>query len=401
MLTKEQVIFTFKGSEVHPDRLVKSRHQHYLSLAQRMLDIYRNGVGLPRKELHRRIDYAFDEIDDCPPRRIAAFQKLLDEYATYESGKQWNTVRRKVYALAGDYYPIRIENTGGIFAHDHIEVKTAIAEKLDLPWERIEANLFSDVLHFQKLATFRDDLQPQDLLARYNVAQAQGLLYWATQLDLTVREDHKMVIRQIKLARLIHTIERNQEGYRIVLDGPASVLQETRRYGSAMARFLPSLLACRDWQFTAHLKLKSNHFRHKFRLSSNSGLKSPIAVAEAFDSNIEECFAKKWGKQRRDGWTLHRETRILSQGQKVFVPDFVLTHDSGCEVLFEIAGFWSEDYWKRKLDTLQVFADVTIILAVPKRYSHKLTNANFPVIQYGTAIKLNQLLRILKSRHAS
>ena len=59
-------------------------------------------------------------------------------------------------------------------------------------------------------------------------------------------DDFKTILRYAKLARLMHTIVRTGEGrYRFRFDGPASVLRHTRRYGAAMARFLPALIACR------------------------------------------------------------------------------------------------------------------------------------------------------------
>ncbi|WP_309399990.1 DUF790 family protein [Cerasicoccus maritimus] len=375
----------------------RAKNKQYLPLAERMLNVYRTGIGLSRKELHRRIDALFDDVDNCPPKRVAAFQKLLDEGATYERGNKWTKLRQKVYALAAKSHPLIYESTESIFGKPQQEVKTAIAETLKLPWEDIEDNLFSDVLHFQRLSSFEGYASPEDLLARYNVAQTQGVLFDAIELELYVTRDLKQVIRQAKLARLMHTIDKTDSGYRILLDGPASVLRETRRYGSAMARFLPALLACQDWRLNAAIKLKNTAFNPRFTLTSDCRLRSTITPDEEFDSSIEASFAEKWGDQSRDGWQLMREERILHQDQKVFVPDFVCVHKSGKEVFFEIAGFWTESYWNRKLETLRTFKNIPIILAVPKSMAGKLPPSDLPVICYGKSIQLKAVLEALQS----
>ena len=87
-------------------------------------------------------------------------------------------------------------------------------------------------------------------------------------------------------------------------------------------------------------------------LSPNDGLKSHLSSPDEFDSGVEEAFAAKWGDEPRRGWRLIREGEVLHKGQKVFVPDFVFSHEDGRRVPMEVVGFWTDEYLREKVGTL-------------------------------------------------
>lgn len=397
MLTKEQALFDFENGQIKPDRLTSRTHREYVGLAEQMLRIYRDGAGKRRKELEQEVADLFDSVENCSPRRIKAFQKLLNEKCCFDRGKRWQTQRLKVYEIAAQRYPLRIGQSNSLFGTPVQEVQDSIAAKLKQPWEQIEEELFSDVKHFQRLLEFASYANGRELLSRYNVAQTQAALYSAVEMIVEVSSDYKAVLRQAKLAKLLHTIEEENSGYRITFDGPVSVVHESQRYGVAMAKFLPSLLACKNWKMQAKIRTAPRKYAF-LKLSPNSGLRSPVQPDNEFDSSIEQKFAEKWGEKQRDGWTLHREEEILHRHQKVFIPDFVLRHESGKKVYLEIAGFWTEQYWKRKQETLEYFTQEPIILAIPKRMAEKAPMSRIPVILYGEVLKLQPVIQILNSQ---
>ncbi len=83
MLTNQLAIATFDNGRLIPDRLTRRSHAHYTGYAERMLEIYRRGIGRTRRELHRDVALVFAGESDCPIRRIEAFCKLLDDVSTY------------------------------------------------------------------------------------------------------------------------------------------------------------------------------------------------------------------------------------------------------------------------------------------------------------------------------
>ena len=129
------------------------------------------------------------------------------------------------------------------------------------------------------------------------LAQVQAALYRAVDMTVWVNRDFKTVLRYAKLARLMHTIKPGSGGgYVIRFDGPVSVLRHTRRYGVALAKFLPALIACKDWRMFARISSGRKGWTNALELSHRDGLKSHLPALGDFDSDLEKAFAEKWGE---------------------------------------------------------------------------------------------------------
>lgn len=400
MLTREMALaqFDFRHGRLVPDRLTRVTHAAYLGHADRMLLIYRRGLGRTRRELHQAVEGILANEEACPARRIRAFCKLLDDVSRYDEDRRGGAadLRLDVFRRAARFHPL-VAEPDQLFEHSESRVKAAIAANLGRSWEQIERDLFADVLEYQRLVEFDSYPDGAALLARYNVAQVQAALYDAESLTIWARQDFKSILRYAKLAGLMHSISKvGNDQYRIRLDGPASILRETRRYGVAMARFLPGLLSCRGWRMHAVLKVGRSGLRLHFDLSDADGLTSPVAAPADFDSDIEEKFAQRWGSEPRSGWRLIREGEVLWQGQRVFIPDFVFEHETGRRVLFEIVGFWTPEYLEAKLGTLREFREARVLLAVAAAAEGVFRHEGADVLVYKTAIKVNEVLERLE-----
>jgi predicted nuclease of restriction endonuclease-like RecB superfamily len=406
MLTRELAISKIIHREIVPDRLTRSTHAEYGLLAAHMVAIYEQGVGQTRSELHRQIREILVALPNCPPKRIDAFCKLLDErcdYVTDSKGASAN-LRLEVFRLASQYQPITLEQRGQLGSLE-AEAKSRIATALGRPWPEIAEQMFLDLPENHRLKAFRSFEQPMGLLARYNVAQTQVVFYDALKLEIRARDDLKEIIRFAKLARLMHRITREGDGYLIQLDGPASLLQRTSRYGVAMARFLPGLLSCKGWSAQAAIK-RPRWGGLSFRLDDSCGLQSEVVPAQEFDSKLEEDFYRDWKELDNRDWHLLRESRILHAGQQVFIPDFEAIHKSGRRVLIEIVGFWTPEYLSHKMRVLGQFKDQLIVLLVHSTASAKVASMGshrvlHRVIEYKSKIVISKLLAILEEVRGS
>lgn len=400
MLTRELAIAEcdFARGTILPDRLTMKSHGRYLEHAGRMLDVYRHGVGRTRRELHRSVADVFAGEDACPQRRIDAFCKLLDDASEFErDGRgQAAALRKQVFRLAAPLHPL-VRSPDRLFENGESRVKLQIAEALARPWPEIEACLFADIIEYHRLHSFAGFAGARALLSRYNVAQIQAALFDAESLSVWATSDFKTILRYAKLARLMHTIVRLGTGeYLFRFDGAVSIVRETRRYGAALARFLPALLACRDWRLHAVVQSRWGNWKLALDLCSAEGLTSHLPPPDEFDSQIEEDFAQKWGPDPRDGWTLEREGEVLHNGQKVFVPDFVLRHEDGRIVLLEVIGFWTPEYLEAKSATLRAFGRHSILLAVSEPLRQLLPDLFPEPIPYKSALKVKDVLARLK-----
>ena len=394
MLTREHGIAAYEGGRVLPDRLTRRRHAHYLGFAARMLALYREGIGRTRRELHHAIERLFDDEPDCDPRRIHAFSKLLDDASDFASDEssEASALRMKVFRLAAEFHPL-VQQVVGLFEHEERGIKEGIAERLGRPWPEIEAALYADVPDFHRLSMFRDYPDEASFLARYNVGQLQVALNDAEELEITAGADFKTILRHAKLARLLHEIERvGPARYRILFAGPASVLRGTRRYGADLARFLPAVLACEGWRLRARLRTPWDGTA-TLELSPTDGYASHLQALHVFDSSVEEKLAARFG-DAQEGWRLIPEGAILHHGQRAFVPDFVLRHEDGRELMLEIMGFWTPDYLEKKLETLRAFAHAPILIAAAEKNAPEAWLADPPrnVLLYKSVVRVKALM---------
>ena len=152
---RELAIAEYDSGQIKPDRLTRTRHSHYSSLAESMLSIYRNGVGRMRQQLRTSIHRLFENELDCPTRRIDAFCKLLDERATYDKDKRGKAaeLRKKVFRLAAVKHPL-VTSPDRLFESSEQVVKQQIANELGMSWGQIERALFADVMQFHRLKEF-------------------------------------------------------------------------------------------------------------------------------------------------------------------------------------------------------------------------------------------------------
>jgi uncharacterized protein len=396
MLTSDMAIahYDFATGQVQPDRLHRRTHEHYVALVDSMLEIYRNGAERRRQSLHRDVEDIVAEVDDCPPRRVAAFCKLLDDHAEFHTDRARSAkrLRAKVFSIAAPMHPI-VQHTDAIFGRTLTDAQNAVSEAIGMPWPVIEAGLFSDVVELQVMKSFPAAITSADLLAAYNVAQVQATLYRATAMVVETRGDVKTILRHAKLAGLMHRIHRQPNGiYRFLFDGPASKLRNTWRYGIRMARMLPKLLSCSQWRMAANI-LGPGMRTFRLQVTHADGLRSTLQAADPFDSELERDLFQEWSDAGIQGWTLERESEVLEDGQEVFTPDFRLVRvRDGKRILIEVIGFWTTRYLQAKLDTLEQFAQHPILCLVTPQVAQQLPSTKHPLLVLDSTFQIEHVI---------
>ncbi len=119
----------------------------------------------------------------------------------------------------------------------------------------LEQAMYADLENELVLASFRPP-QPDDLIYHYNLSLAQTLLFKATQLKFRASAGHKDVLRQVKRLGMMYDAEYNDGRVDITVDGPASAMKLTERYGTALAKLLPFITASEGWNVEATIVRK-------------------------------------------------------------------------------------------------------------------------------------------------
>jgi uncharacterized protein len=294
------------------------------------------------------------------------------------------------------------------------EIIDTVASRINVPANDIIDVMWSDLEENLVLEWF-DIISPEQLLAWYNLSLMQTLLFNCTRLEFSVTggsnwkhilrdikrlglmynlqykamEDEKQAIniddtdsdnRNIKFINISNTDRKNNSIIICSLDGPLSIFKLTERYGTSIAKILPSIISTDTWFLQAWIVRKTVSLGKKiyeFKMSnnkapplsrepyynkeSNKERKRTLYTAKEssqiiyFDSGVEEKFSTRF-EQSASGWKLIREPDplILSNG-KALIPDFAF-EKYGIRIYLEIVGFWTKEYLEKKI---QKIADLT------------------------------------------
>ena len=357
MLPSDLLFSHKRGSQVYP-RFLRREQQVW---AEQVLNLIRAHQHRCRGELQAALRALEGDSPDYRVVRGFAHLALNAAEFTLAIGEpEPETLRREVFTLATE--------RGAYGETQAREVLESVAPRYRLEAETLREALYAD-LPENHLLTALPDFTVDQLVDRYNLAQAQGLLYSALCLRLTAHRnvpgEYRRLFQHLKFHGLMYAVEGNlDDGYQIYVDGPASLFKQTRKYGLQMALFLPALLRVSRWEMEAVLQRDGQEL--SYRLDAQSLLKPLTAAPPVYDSLLEESFARRWEKLGTP-WALEREVEIVDLKGTVFVPDFALRHPDGRVAHVEIMGFWHPDYLRRKLDKLRRAAMPDLIVAVSER----------------------------------
>lgn len=360
--------------------------------AERVLQLIRDYRGRSRGELQEALRSLEGDSPDYYVVRGLAHLALESVEFSVPATINPETLRREAFQISAQrgYGPQQVS-----------AILTELANKYGLEPEIVKESLYADLPENHILATIAD-ITAEMLIDRYNLAQAQGLLYYAKWMVITAHRnvpgEYRRLFHRIKLYGLMYAVEGNlEDGYRIHVDGPASVLRQTRKYGVGMAAFLPALLHVTRWELEAQLELKGTPV--SFTLTSESPLRSHYPKPATFDSLLEASFVERWQKLETS-WILEREVEIVDLKGTVFVPDFAMRHPDGRVVHVEIVGFWHPDYLKRKFDKTRRAGMHNLILAVSDRLNvteDHLAGITGPVIFFKGKLDPKTVIEVAES----
>ncbi len=345
MLPKELLEVKRAGGMIFP----KFAGNNDLMLAKRVIDIYRKGLGKKMKVVQAKLR----EIENARNyKKVRAFAKLIERECEFEKATDLDPLAVRM-ALFEKGFVTTLEGRKKILEE--------VAEKFGVDCEEIEKAMFAD-LEEEKILKSAPDVTPDQLLKRYNLSLLQTVVFNCLRLTFWISSNHKNVFRRMKLLGLMYELFESDGKMLVSLTGAASIIKVTRRYGTSMAKLIPEIIRAKEWWIRGEIldeferKIYFLEISHRFRSLF------PIEFDEKieYDSSLEEEFA------RRIKFLLNcevvREPGVIKAGRYAYIPDFLIRKGDK-EVYVEIAGFWTEEYIKRKLEKIRE-ANVPLILIV-------------------------------------
>lgn len=352
-------------------------------------------------------DGARGDIDACVEEAIGhgtdfliwrGLAKLLYDRCEFQTVAEADPVeiRRALFEASNELGPV---------VDDEVRqsVLAAAATKLQITPEGCEQGLYADLDENQRLLSYKK-LTAESLLHRYNLALAQAVLYKSTRLEVKLLNDDPNVLRylfqSLKFFGLMHRAWRIEGGYKLEIDGPASLFSKSRKYGLQMALFLPALLLAERWEVLAELDWVKGKV-HTFKLTPEQGLVSHYKARGQWISDEEKMFeerfaalSEKHGDKWR--WSLERKGTIVElEAGEVLIPDYVLTHESGAQAYIEIVGFWRKSYLERRIAFMNNLQDVPLILVVGEQLKSdrgKLAALSPQIVFFKTVILVDKVI---------
>lgn len=359
MLTADLSINYRRGDKVFPYS-IKTDNADYLRDTHNLIEIFQEFIGKTRGELEHELEEYVGTGTDY--KILRGLIKLLMDRCEFETSSvaDPSEIRQKVFLEARKFQPV-FPNS-----EQRSEVLETVAKELNTTATVISANLYADLPAQQHLISF-ETTTPQNLLDRYNLAQAQAILYKCVEMKIRVlpstTENYRAIFGWIKHFGLIHSIVGNaSNGYEITLTGAASLFHRSQKYGIQMSVFLPALLLCGNWKMTAEITSKYGKNLFYQLTSEQTQLISNRYDEPEFENPLFGKLKKDWEKSKC-AWQLSENNEVIDLGKTAFIPDFALVSPMGEKIYLDVLGFWTPKSLKKRLDEFQAVNFKNFIIA--------------------------------------
>ncbi len=345
--------------------LVNEKNRDVLHRVEAVLETFASAVGTTRGELDERLTTLAKGGGDLKLNK--ALVELAFDLARFEAPCQVDAsaLRTRLFELSARVFPV---GTGGMQEDARQHLLSDVASQFGITPEAVERFMFSDLKDEQLLEAF-EATEPLQMLRRYNVALAQGLLLDAVRMDITLVSPSPQRLRQLfrylKFFRLLFAVQETATGMLVQVDGPLSILEQTRAYGVRMASFLPALLLMDGWELAADVRFRRR--RYTFRLDPSSKLVSHYPDKGAWTPpELQQLLDRLRQIAPPDIEVLDGQSVVSLGGREVFVPDFEVAA-SGRSVPVEVVWPWKKIKWSRYYELFDAHAPADALLCVPQK----------------------------------
>jgi hypothetical protein len=392
MLPSELLITRIKKDKIYPD-FVPLDYEH-LELAEELINVYQTLQGKKKSEITEILEELEQGLNF---KRIRGLRTLLERRCTFTSKYLIEPVlaRRAVFEAASSRRIANINERAAVIA--------TVADTLNISVDDLEQSLWADQESEVILEEFKP-LNPEELLKWYNLSLAQTLLFKSTGMTITVKSRAPEIFKAIKYFGLMYLQE---EGNKVRIEGASSLLKLSERYGTSLAKLLPVIVKSDEWELDAEIVIRRDtpriyHFimgsRDKDLLSGEEPMREAVPD---FDSSVEQKFYNEFvSLPVAKNWDLIREPDVLFTRSGIFIPDFKFQHkELELETHFEIVGFWTEEYIKRKLAKLRALP-FTMLVAIDQNLACFNVESfglglDQPVILYSKKVPVGAVVRYL------
>jgi predicted nuclease of restriction endonuclease-like RecB superfamily len=369
MLTADLVRARVVGDRLVLQQLEGKRRGRATELAAALLAVARDRLGASRDEVRE----AWGGCGAVASERklLLGLAKLIEDASTFAEPRGEGSIelRRAVFLRAAAHRRAGADAAPRPGTFDRSAVLAEIAAERGTTEDELEAELFADLRGAQPLLTVPGE-SAEALVERYEHAQVQAVLLRAVRLvaDLDCPPTvARTLFHRLKFHRLLHRIElRDPNGYRLVIDGPYSVLGAVTKYGLELALMVPALRAADRAEIEAEVRWGTRARPVTFR-HSLSGNRAHAGAAPSLNPEAQgllEAFASL-----DTPWRAAAAGTVLElPGVGLVVPDLAFSHpDLEAPIFLEVLGYWSRAAVWRRVELVEAGFPHRLLFAVSSR----------------------------------
>jgi len=345
-----------------------------IEIAEKVIKIFVGNIGEKLKNIKKNIK-KIENPDNY--KKVRAFARILENRSVFNLSTDLNPVEVRKYLFSAGVVTTKSEREKRILE---------AAKKFGKNSDEIERAIYAD-LDEEKVLSEVNLKSPQELIRHYNLSILQTTLFNCLKLSFWTNENHKRIFSAIKRLGLMYEAEilsksdlesspeSDSSEVVISLTGPASILKQIRKYGTSFAKVVPHILRSEKWWMKAEILDEFTNRVYRFAISSDDGVEFPDYDLDVdYDSEIEREMSSRLKTSRPDLEIL-REPDVVLAGDFVFIPDFKLRR-ANREIYIEIAGFWTADYVRKKVEKIKK-ANVPMILIAREEFEEYDIDVSF------------------------
>lgn len=372
MLTKDLLNFRTMNGYAKP-KFIDAEDPRLLDLASQLIAFYDPEAGMLRSEIDEIVLPIIKSNKDL--KLAKGLNKLILDRCDFSipSDLDCQAERRTIFAISAE-----LIKTGN--AQDYENFVNMINAGSNAQF--IANGIYSDLPENETLTSVKP-LYPRELLERYNCSLVQSLLFYSRQLEVSLEdpEPSKMrkMLKYLKFFRLLAEIKTDAKNsvkeemprkISMTIDGPASLFENTQKYGLQLACFFPAVCDMDKWKIKTDLLIDKKEL--KLSLDQKSGLVSHYRNFTAYVPEEIAMFHKLF-KEKSNFWQITGHSGFMHMGnQELVFPDLTFRNAETEKIIhLELFHRWHSTPLIQRINICEKKQDLPLLLGVDRSLYNK------------------------------
>ena len=357
MLGKELLRTRTAGKYIRP-QFIKTNDPALLDFASRLINIMTNGTGSTAETLDTCLNSITLAKPD--PKLTCGLVKTLRSRGEFNSENNEINYKeeRKLFLKSANHEKPKPSPNPRLVNHNLSSCET----------QTFKIKIIYPTARKRRPTRFRNTF-PRELLERYNLSLVQSLLLYSRSMTCAIPtqnadpQEIRRIFKYLRFFRLLAKAEKNGNTITMTIDGPASILENSLKYGLQLASFFPALCKLPKWKISSEIQLRNRTLT--LVLDEKSELVSHYMNISSYKPEELGMFADYFRKNVA-GWQIDDcPDFLLLEGKRIIFPDYMFTNTATGEIKYlELFHKWHANETASRMDYIESHRELTLITGV-------------------------------------